>query len=146
MNASELADFVRRHPRLSVFEAQDVEAIADLIENPETTQVELISPVDRVIAWNVGIGPLRIDVKLTGVSNTESGVSFRFTGGFEILVNVADGCVVLDVPRSFSRFTGSVDGYLESLNDSFSETGRRVVSITKTEDLFLEIVTEPVGS
>jgi hypothetical protein len=143
--AADLARLIRSHPRAQVLEAEDLDALARFIEDPEVTQIEILPPIGRAVVKDVGVGILRADLSLTGVTNTETGVSFRLTGGITVPVGVQDGRVVLDLPESYRRFTGVADGYLEQINRAFAESGRRITSIRQNEDSFLEITAEQLG-
>ena len=143
MNAGELANLVRTHPRAQVLQQQDLDALARLIEDPTAREVEIIPPVGGPVIKDVGVGFLKTDINLTRVTNTDTGVRFRLTGGIEVPVGVEDGRLVLDVPERYSRFTGAADGYLEQLNRAFEESGRQIESISMTDESFLKISTEP---
>ena len=146
MTATELANLIRTHPRAQLLEAEDIDALARLVEDPAVTQIEIAPPLGKPVIKDVGVGIVKTDINLTRFSNTESGVSFRLTGGITIPIGVEDGRIVLDVPERYRRFTGAVDGYLDQFNRAFADSGRRIASISKNEGSFLEITVEPVSN
>lgn len=146
MTAPELADRLRSDPRAQVLEKEDLDALARLIEDPATQQVAIAPPVGKAVIKGVGVGFLKIDINLREVTNTDSGVACRLTGGITVAVGLDNGRVVLDLPSRYARLGSAADGYIEQINEAFADGGRRIASIHMNEDSLLEIKTEPLST